>query len=93
MNTDVMPRSGELIPTRQSLLSRLRNMDDQESWKDFFNTYWKLIYGVAMKAGLTETEAQEVVQETVICVAKKIPGFVYDPISGSFKAWLLKLTR
>ena len=83
----------DLIPTRRSLIIRLKNWEDQESWKDFFDTYWKLIYGVAAKAGLTDTEAQEVVQETVIAVAKKMPGFEYDPRIGSFKGWLLHTTR
>lgn len=83
----------DLIPTRATLLSRLKNWDDQESWREFFKTYWKLIYEVAIKAGLTETEAQEVVQETVILVAKKMPEFKYDPAIGSFKSWLLHTTR
>ena len=82
-----------LIPTRQSLLIRLKNWDDQDSWRDFFKTYWKLIYGVAVQAGLTDAEAQEVVQETVILVARKMPGFTYDPALGSFKNWLLHTTR
>ena len=42
-----------------------------------------------MKAGLTQVEAQEVVQETVIAVAKNIANFKRDPQRGSFKAWLL----
>ena len=85
-----MARNSEnLLPTRRSLLNRLKNWDDQESWKDFFDTYWKLIYGVAVRAGLTDAEAQEVVQETVIAVAKKIPEFQYNPEIGSFKSWLL----
>ena len=83
----------ELIPTRWSLLNRLKDWDDQESWKEFFNTYWKLIYGVAVKAGLSDVEAQEVVQETVIRVAKKMGEFKADPAFGSFKSWLLHLTR
>jgi RNA polymerase sigma factor (sigma-70 family) len=83
----------EFLPTRQSLLSRLKNYDDSASWEDFFNTYWKLIYGVAIKSGLTEIEAQEVVQETIIAVSKKMPGFKYNPAIGSFKAWLLNQTR
>ena len=81
------------IPTRRSLLSRLKNWDDQESWKDFFDTYWKLIYGVAIRAGLSDVEAQEVVQETVISVAKKMQEFKYDPQIGSFKGWLLHTTQ
>jgi RNA polymerase sigma-70 factor (ECF subfamily) len=83
----------ELIPTRRSLLERLRNWDDQASWKEFFETYWRLIYGVARKAGLTDPEAQDVVQETIISVARQMPDFRYDPALGSFKAWLMRLTR
>lgn len=81
------------IPTRQSLLSRLRDWDDKESWEYFFNTYSKLIYNAALRSGLNETEAQEVVQETVIKVAKQISDFEYDPSKGSFKGWLLKITQ
>ena len=82
-----------LIPTRRSLITRLKNWDDQESWKDFFDTYWRLIYGVATKAGLNDAEAQEVVQETIIAAAKQMEGFKYDPKIGSFKGWLLIQTR
>lgn len=83
----------EFIPTRRSLLSRLKDWDDQESWKDFFDTYWKLIYGVAIKSGLSDSEAQDVVQEAVLSVAKKMQEFKYDPAVGSFKSWLLLITR
>ena len=83
----------ELIPTRRSLLNRLKNWGDQAGWQEFFDTYWRLIYKVALKAGLTETEAEEVVQETLLEVAKKMPGFNYDPAAGSFKGWLLHTTR
>lgn len=81
------------IPTRYSLLSRLQNWDDQDSWKDFFDTYWHLIYSVALKSGLTETEAQDVVQETIISVAKDIHKFKRDQSLGSFKGWLRNVTR
>lgn len=78
------------LPTRQTLLSRLKNWDDQSSWREFFNLYWRLIYGVARQAGLSETEAQDVVQETIITVAKQMPQFRYDKAKGSFKSWLRK---
>jgi len=81
------------IATRASLLERLRDVEDDASWQRFFDTYWRLIHGVALKAGLTEAEAQDVVQETVISVAKHLPGFRYDPKVCSFKTWMLRLTR
>jgi RNA polymerase sigma factor (sigma-70 family) len=83
----------ELIPTRATLIQRLKNWQDQSSWQDFFETYWHLIYGVAVKRGLTKPEAQDVVQETMIAVAKHMPAFRYNPTIGSFKAWLLNMTR
>jgi hypothetical protein len=83
----------ELIPTRATLIQRLKDWQDQSSWQDFFDTYWKLIYGVALKGGLTAAEAQDVVQETMISVAKHMPTFEYDPAIGSFKTWLLNMTR
>lgn len=86
-------QSEDFLPTRYSLLSRLQNWEDQESWKVFFNTYWRLIYVAALKSGLTEAEAQDVVQETVICVAKDINKFKRDRALGSFKGWLRNLTR
>ena len=52
----------ELIPTRESLLKRLKRWDDHQGWQEFFNTYRRLIHRVATKAGLTEAEAQDVVQ-------------------------------
>jgi RNA polymerase sigma factor (sigma-70 family) len=81
------------LPTRQSLLSRLRDWEDQDSWREFFETYWRLIYGVARKAGLEDAAAQDVVQETILAAARQMPGFRYDPGRGTFKGWLLQLTR
>ena len=75
------------------MLSRLRDLGDSDSWRTFFDTYWRLLYNVARKAGLNDTEAQDVVQETVIAVARKMPEFRYDPAKGSFKQWLLLITR
>ena len=93
MNETVRLHTEEFVPTRYSLLSRLQNWDDQESWKDFFDTYWRLIYAIALQAGLTHAESQDVVQETVICVAKDINKFKRDRKFGSFKGWLRNLTR
>src|SRR5262245_34866736 len=86
-------RSEDSIPTRQSLLLRLKRWDDADVWREFFETYWELIYNVARKAGLNDTESQEVVQETVIAVSQRIGEFKADPQRGSFKSWLLGQAR
>jgi len=83
----------DLLATRATLLARLKDADDQTGWQQFFSTYWKLLYGVALRSGLTDAEAQDAVQETVIAVARHIPAFKYDPAKCSFKTWLLLLAR
>lgn len=85
--------TNEFLPTRQSLLSRLRNIGDDQSWREFFDTYWKLIYSFATRKGLNEHEAQEVVQETCIAVARTMPQFRYEPDKCSFKSWLRHLAE
>lgn len=90
---DLGTNPDNFLPTRRTLISRLRDWEDKESWEEFFETYWRLIFSVALKAGLTNTEAEEVVQETVISVAKKMDSFQYDPERCSFKGWLRHVTR
>ncbi len=93
MITQMAERQDDSYPTRPSLLRRLKNTDDQQSWQEFNDIYSRLIFGFAIKAGLTEDEAQEVVQETLIASAKHLPEFRYDPKVCSFKTWLLNLSH
>jgi RNA polymerase sigma factor (sigma-70 family) len=83
----------ESNPTRASLIGRVKDLGDQSGWQEFFDIYWRLIYATALKAGLSDAEAQDVVQETILTVAKAMPGFDYDPARGSFKGWLRKTTH
>jgi RNA polymerase sigma-70 factor (ECF subfamily) len=91
---DIMATLSESsLLTRRSLISRLRDLDDAESWRTFFDTYWELLYNVARRSGLDHAAAQDVVQDTVIGVARRMPEFHYEPAKGSFKHWLLRIAR
>lgn len=79
--------------TRRSLILKLADWKDQRSWDEFYRTYWRLIYSVAVQAGLREQEAWDVVQETVLTIAKQTKKNAYDPSRGSFKTWLWNVTR
>lgn len=92
-HSEEAPHPGQdSIPTRESLLDRLKDFGDDRSWGDFYDTYHRLIYAVALRAGLSESEAQDAIQETFISVAKKMDGFRIDK-NKSFKAWLMVITR
>ncbi len=96
-DTSATPDDNELeqlaARTRRSLIMRLGDWKDQRSWDEFYRTYWRLIYSVAIKAGLREDEAWDVVQETVLTIAKQSLKNTYDPERGSFKMWLWNVTR
>src|SRR6266542_34920 len=93
MTETINPPHGTSLETRPSLLQRLQAGDDPQSWEEFYRTYGGLIRFFAEKAGLTADEAEEVVQETAICVARRLPDFTYDPKVCRFKTWLLNLVR
>ena len=38
------------FPTRKTLVRKLGDLGDQESWREFFETYWRLIYNFALKS-------------------------------------------
>src|SRR5437870_5270435 len=83
----------ELLPTRASLLARLKDFGDDRSWSEFLGTYRGLIRRCALNAGLSGEDADEVFQETVIAVSKRMPSFRYDPAVCSFKTWLYRVVR
>lgn len=83
----------EPIPTRRSLLERIRDPLDHSSWDEFHRVYHGLLRGVALRAGLNEHEAEEAAQETFIVVAAKMPEFRYQSGKDSFKGWLLQVVR
>jgi RNA polymerase sigma factor (sigma-70 family) len=91
--SQISANDSDSIATRASLLGRIKSWDDAGSWEEFTRTYWRLIYGVARQAGLTDEEARDVVQETLVGVAKNIHDFTSSPERGSFKNWLLNFTR
>ena len=88
-----MKADAPLLETRSSLINRLKATINGESWNDFFNTYRNLIFNVARRAGLSEADAEDIVQETIVKVHKSLERFQYDRNRGSFKGWLCSVTR
>src|SRR5690242_15630246 len=86
-------KPNRLVSTRWSLIQRLRDVDDQAGWQEFFESYWRLIYSTALRSGLSDAEAQDAVQETVISVCRNIHQLEMSPQAGSFKNWLMRMAR
>lgn len=87
------PAKKELVPTRASLLARLKDLGDEQSWREFFSTYYRLIYGRVIDRGLSPEDGEDVVAEIVEGVARGMPDFVYNPQRCSFKTWLFRIVE
>jgi RNA polymerase sigma-70 factor (ECF subfamily) len=83
----------ELPSTRPSLLVRIRDLRDQEAWRQFVDIYGPVIYGFARQRGLQPADAADLVQEVLRAVAAAAGRFEYDPRKGSFRSWLYTVAR
>jgi RNA polymerase sigma-70 factor (ECF subfamily) len=79
--------------TRPSLLVRLRDAQDAESWQTFVDVYAPLIYRFCRQRGLQDADAADVGQEVLAQVAHSIRTFDYQPERGRFRDWLGIVTR
>src|ERR1041385_6507655 len=87
------PPADDTLRTRVSLINRVKNLTDDRSWTEFFARYQRIVQAVARSRGLTEHEAEDVMQEVFKGVAEKIGEFSLVPRPGSFRSWLFQLTR
>ncbi len=81
------------LRTRVTLLQRVHQWDDAASWNEFYRLYHQLIYGLARRSGLAHADAEDVTQDVFKRVAETIQTFESDPNRGTFRGWLMNLTR
>lgn len=79
--------------TRASLLLKLRDSKDIDAWEDFTQIYTPVIHRSARKMGLQSADADNVVQEVFLAVAKSIDQWLMREESTSFRAWLFRIAR
>ena len=80
MESVKMKPDAPLLETRSSLIQRLKATINGQSWEEFFQTYWQLIYNVARRSGLSEADSQDVVQETILKVHNSMEKFEYNRV-------------
>ena len=74
--------------TRATLLERLRDGQDVDAWREFYDLYQELVLAVARRWGLQSSDCDDVLQETLARLARALPEFRYDPGRGRFRSYL-----
>lgn len=87
------PPPADSLPTRETLILRLRDPEDQRAWEEFAEIYTPLLCGYCRKRGLKPEDLADVVQEVMRRVSLAMGEFRYDPEKGKFKAWLFTAVR
>jgi RNA polymerase sigma-70 factor (ECF subfamily) len=82
-----------LPTTRATLLARLgQDPTDQAAWDEFVERYGRHIYRWCRRWKLQDADAEDVTQDILARLARKLRDFAYDP-SGSFRGWLKTVTH
>ncbi len=79
--------------TQPSLLMRIRNHRDRESWSQFVEIYAPLVYGFLRKRGIQDADAADLTQDVMASVAAAIETFDYSPEEGRFRGWLFTVVQ
>lgn len=79
--------------TSSSLLIRIRDPQDSQSWNLFVDVYTPVVYRYLVKRGLQDADATDCTQDSLIEVARCIQSFEYRPEIGRFRDWLALVVR
>ncbi|WP_367872754.1 RNA polymerase sigma factor [Luteolibacter sp. Populi] len=81
----------EGLKTSETQLRALQDRGSDRDWEGFYGKYAGVILSFCRKQGLDEFSARDVLQESMILLMSKLPGFTYSASKGRFRNWLLTL--
>jgi RNA polymerase sigma-70 factor (ECF subfamily) len=79
--------------TAASLLSRIRDPADHAAWRAFDERYRLLLLRFCWSQGIPRTDAEDIVQQVFVNLARTLPQFVYDRQRGRFRDYLYRCVR
>jgi RNA polymerase sigma factor (sigma-70 family) len=82
-----------MFNTSCSLLDQLKSPDAHRAWERFYGEYWMVILSYGRKIGLSDADAHDVLQETMVALMGLLPTFAYDPARGKFRNFLLTIVH
>jgi len=79
--------------TRQTLIARIQDLNDDHAWEEFTSQYQRYIHAVILKLKTPTADADDLVQRVLLILWKKLPEFEYRPGECKFRSWMNNITR
>ena len=79
--------------TSSILLDKVKDVDNQFSWDQFYDLYHPLIIAFCKQKGCRDEMAYDVLQECMVTLVRILPDFNYNPVKGNFRSFLLKIVE
>ena len=81
------------IVTSQTLLEKVKDIDDADSWNRFFAFYAPAILCFCRSKGCSQTQSNDILQETMVMLLSVMSAFDYSPSKGKFRNFLFKIVE
>lgn len=78
-----------ITATNTCLLVGLRDLGNEQVWQEFSNRYSPVLINFGRRLGLSEQDAEDAAQETLISFSNAYRDGQYDPAKGRLRTWLL----
>ena len=79
--------------TRKTLLQRVKNRKDEQSWEEFMRFYKPYIYRVVNNMLKGHHDVEDIVQRTLVTCWDKLPEYEYNPDKSRFRTWICSIAR
>lgn len=79
--------------TRGSLLIRLRDAQNHAAWREFVECYQPVIYRLCRRKGVRHSDAEDLVQQVLLSVARAVDRFDVQSEKGTFRGWLYRISH
>ncbi len=77
--------------TSLSLLDRIRETSDAESWDRLVALYTPLLKRWLRRYEVQDADADDIVQEVLAALLNELPKFQHNEQAGAFRSWLRKI--
>ena len=81
------------VTTTTVLLDGLYDPANSVVWRQFDQRYRPIIIGFARRLGLTDDDAADIAQETLVRFVKEYRAGKYDRTRGRLRTWIIAMVR